>query len=128
MADISVLHHREGVRLDPDRVVALYAELGETPADAVLCRSIEELAVLIAAAQQAAREGLAGALIDAAARLARLAEQIGMVTLARVAGDVGQVARLGDGAAVAATLARLVRIGDRSLTAVWDLQDMNLQP
>jgi len=128
VADISVLHQSEGVRLNPDRVVALYAELGEARAEAVMCRSIEELAVQIAAAQQAAQAGQAGALVEAAARLARLAEQIGMASLARVAGDVAQTARRGDSAALAATLARLVRIGDRSLTAVWDLQDMSLQP
>ncbi|PKP70958.1 MAG: hypothetical protein CVT82_04120 [Alphaproteobacteria bacterium HGW-Alphaproteobacteria-4] len=126
MADISVLHHQEGVRLDPDRVVALYAELGEVGAEAVMCRSIEELAVQLAALQKAARAADAGALVEAAGRLGRLAEQIGMVSLARVAGDVAKAALGGDAAGMAATLARLVRIGDRSLTAVWDMQDMSL--
>jgi len=126
VADISVLHHREGVRLDPDRVVALYAELGEAGAEAVMCRSIEELAVQLAALQKAAQAPDAVALAEAGRRLGRLAEQIGMVSLARVASDVAQAALGGDAPAVAATMARLVRIGDRSLTAVWDMQDMSL--
>jgi hypothetical protein len=53
-----------------------------------------------------------------------LADKIGMVTLARVAQDVGLCAGRSDAAALAATLARLTRIGDRSLSAVWDLQDV----
>jgi hypothetical protein len=126
VAVISVLHHQEGVRLDPDRVVALYAELGETGAEAVMCRAIEELALLLAALQQAACGGALGAVVEAASRLGGLATQIGMASLARVAGDVADAARRSDGAALAATLARLVRIGDRSLTAVWDMQDLSL--
>lgn len=126
MAEISVLHHQEGVRLDPDRVVALYAELGEAGAEAEMCRSIEELAAQLGSLQQAARAANAAALVEASGRLGRLAEQIGMVSLARVAADVGTAALRGDAAGMAATLARLVRVGDRSLTAVWDMQDLSL--
>ena len=46
--------------------------------------------------------------------------------LARVARDVTQCLDRGDGIAVAATLSRLIRVGERSLTAVWDLHDVPL--
>ena len=49
-----------------------------------------------------------------------------MTTLARVARDVLRPAPSHDAAALGATLARLVRIGERSLMAVWDLQDLCL--
>ncbi len=49
-----------------------------------------------------------------------------MLTLARIAGDVLRTADAGDVAAQAATLARLVRIADRSLNAVWDLRHLML--
>ena len=126
MADISCLHHQEGVRLDPVRLVALYAELGEAGAEEVICRAMEELAVHLAALQQAAAEGAPTPVIVAADRLCALAEQVGMTSLVHVGRDVSASARAGDHAALAATLARLVRIGDRSLTAVWDLRDMSL--
>ncbi|WP_372840535.1 hypothetical protein [Phaeovulum sp.] len=126
MADISVLHHQEGVRLDPDRVTTLYSELGGVKAEAVLCHSIEELAVLLATLQRSAQANNRGAIVETAGALGRLAAEIGMITLARVAGDVAHTALAADTAALAATQARLVRIGDRSLTAVWDLQDMSL--
>ena len=49
-----------------------------------------------------------------------------MNTLARVAGDVTRSIDAGDLVATSATLTRLVRIGARSLTAVWDLQDLSV--
>ncbi len=91
-----------------------------------MCHSIEELALQLAALQQSAQADNRGELVETAGRLAQLAAQIGMVTLARVADDVARTALAADAVALAATQARLVRIGDRSLTAVWDLQDMSL--
>lgn len=87
---------------------------------------MEELAVQISAAQVAASQGAVADLTPAVRTLARLAVQVGMTSLARVAGDVAQCAARGDLVGQSATLARLVRIGDRSLTAVWDLQDVSL--
>jgi hypothetical protein len=47
-----------------------------------------------------------------------------MHTLSRVADDVTKCIDAGDQVAIAATLARLLRIGERSLTAIWDMQDV----
>jgi hypothetical protein len=123
---LAVLRHEEGVRLDPDPLVALYSELGESGAERVVCRAIEELAARLAEMLRHADDGAAGALIKSGRTLAKVAEQIGMSTLARIAGDVINATEAGDYAGQAATLARLVRIGDRSLTAVWDLRDMTV--
>lgn len=49
-----------------------------------------------------------------------------MTALARVAGDVTRAIDANDAVATAATLARLLRVGERSLTAVWDLQDLSI--
>lgn len=55
-----------------------------------------------------------------------IAEQIGMAGLARVAGDVTNAIDEGDAVATAATLCRMIRVGERSLTAIWDLQDLSV--
>ncbi len=55
-----------------------------------------------------------------AEQLARLAWQVGLVTLAGVAVDVGSCAERQDKNALAATSARLHRIGNRSLTEIWE--------
>ena len=49
-----------------------------------------------------------------------------MRTLARVAGDVTRCIDAGDGVALAAVLSRLIRIGERSLTAIWDTQGLRV--
>jgi len=46
-----------------------------------------------------------------------------MATLSRVAGDVETCAGNGDGVALAATYMRLLRVGERSIKAIWDLED-----
>lgn len=122
-AALARLVHDEGVRLDGDRLVALYAELGEAGAEAVICRAMEDLAATLADLQRLAARCDLVQMPGHAQLLARIGDDIGMTTLARVAGDVATCALRGDLAALAAVLARLVRIGDRSLTAVWDLQD-----
>lgn len=126
MAKLALLRHEEGIRLDPDCLIALYAELGEGGAERVIVRAMEELAARLTEMQRFADDGNAPALARSASFLAKIARQIGMVTLARVAADVVLATDSADGAAQAATLARLTRIGDRSLTAVWDLRDMTV--
>ena len=78
---------KETVRVDHDKLGALYAELGEIAAEDVVCRAMEELALRLS-------------------HCSRL--------------------HAGDAPAVAATLARLLRIGEQSLTAIWDMQDLTI--
>jgi hypothetical protein len=49
-----------------------------------------------------------------------------MGLLAQVAVDVTRAIDDGDRTAQAATLSRLLRIGENSLTAIWDLQDLSV--
>lgn len=126
MSVIEKLRMDEPVRLDPDRLVALYAQLGQIGAERMIAAAMEDLAEHLVTMQLAAREGKADVLTHASGELARLATQVGMVLLAQVAGDLSACMARHDVAAQAAVLARLVRIAERSLTAVWDLQDMRV--
>ncbi len=125
-AEFSILRYDEGVRLDPERLFALYAELGETAAESVLCGAMEEMAARMSVMRSHVPGSDPQMLIRSSSLLAKVADQVGMSMLARVARDVCACARTGDTNALAATIARLVRIGDRSLTAVWDLQDITI--
>ncbi len=58
--------------------------------------------------------------------LVAISEQIGMTLLAQVALDVTRCIDAGDRIALAATMARLLRIGERSLSEIWDLQDLSI--
>lgn len=123
---IAVLRHEEGVRVDPVRLAALYAELGQAGAERLISAVMEEMAVLLAAIRTAGQAGQGERVAGIAAELADRAGQVGMISLGRLARDVGCCAGAGDTVALAATLGRLVRIGTRSLTEVWDLRDLSL--
>jgi len=116
----------EGVRVDQDRLADLYAEMGESNAEDVVCRAMEDLALRMTQCEAFYKDALFSELHKTARGMIAVADQIGMTTLARVASDLTQTVAAADHAAVGATLARMIRIGERSLTAVWDLHDIKL--
>lgn len=126
MSAIEKLRMDEPVRLDPDRLVILYAELGQLAAERLIAAAMEDIAVQMVAVQLAAQERRADVVMRGAAEMADLSLQVGMVLLAKVARDLEACAARRDRVSQAAVLARLLRIGERSLTAVWDLQDMRV--
>lgn len=123
---ILTLEHKESVRLDPDRLSGLYRQLGDKNALDVLCRTVEELAVRLSNCERYWRQRDWADLRKCARSLVGISEQIGMMALARVAGDVACAVDAGDAVAAGATLARLIRVGERSLTAVWDQQNLSV--
>jgi hypothetical protein len=59
------------------------------------------------------------------ARLRRLADDIGLVTLAKVAGDVQSCLERADGTAFSAVWARLMRVAERSLSPDHGIADLS---
>lgn len=123
---IENLRMDEPVRLDPDRLVVLYAELGQFAAERLIAAAMEDLAVHLVAVQLAAKEQRSDLLDRASAEIAKLARQVGMDLVSRVAMDLRACVARDDRVGQAAVLARLVRLAERSLTAVWDYQDMQV--
>ncbi|HHW33524.1 MAG TPA: hypothetical protein GXX24_05215 [Paracoccus solventivorans] len=120
MAELTVLTMTEKVRIDSRRLAEIVDELGETAAHDVLTLALEQLARGLQDLRAAAAQGDAAALAMRAEMLARLAWQLGMTSLAGVAVDVAVCAERRDDIGLAATLGRLMRIGNRSLTEIWD--------
>ncbi|WP_083099423.1 hypothetical protein [Pseudophaeobacter leonis] len=116
----------ENVRLDPDKLGELYTQLGETAAEDVVCRAIEELAVRLTHCERLWRQNNMADLRKNARSLIAIADQIGMSAMAMIARDVTQAVDNEDVAAVASILFRLLRVGERSRTAVWDQQDLTV--
>lgn len=110
------------MRLDPYRLDALFDQLGETGAEDIVCRALEELAARLSHAERCYREGRIEDMRKSSRSLIAIADQVGMSLLARVAGDVTASIDAGDHIALAATFARLLRIGERSLCEIWDVQ------
>lgn len=126
VSKIAQLKPTEQVRVDPDQLSGLYADLGEIAAEDIVCRAMEELALRLAHCERLYRNEEWSELRKSSRSLIAIADQIGMSKLARVANDVTNCIDDKDTAALAATLGRLLRIGEGSLTAIWDLQDLTI--
>ena len=115
-----VLAVQEPVRIDARRLDEIVGELGETAAHNIVCVALERLATALDETRAAAMEGEQAVLLSRAELLSRLAWQVGLTSLTAVALDVAACAERRDATALAATLARLMRIGNRSLTEIWE--------
>jgi len=123
MTKIAILAVDEPPRIDVQRLDQIIRELGEPAAAPVIGAALEQLALALRRTVAASQQGDPGAVVAHADQLSRLAWQVGLVTLAGVAIDVGACAERRAPAALAATTCRLERIGNRSLTELWDLPE-----
>ncbi|NKX71191.1 hypothetical protein HGE74_03740 [Rhodobacteraceae bacterium R_SAG1] len=112
--------------MDSEKLSELYAQLGEAGAEDVICRAIEELAVRLSHCERLWRQNDMANLRKSARSLIAISDQIGMTAMARIARDVTAAIDSEDPSAISATLFRLMRIGERSLTAVWEQQDLSV--
>lgn len=124
-AAVGRLQPEEPARFDPDSLEALCRRIGETRAEAEVARALERISTTLATLDRLKSAEGERHLGNALRALVRDAELIGMTTLARVARSVLDSRAAGDGIAFSATLARLERVGDRSMLAVWDLEDLS---
>ncbi len=111
----------DGTRLDD-----LVAQLGPSGAENVVCRTLEEVAVRLSHAERCHREGRIDDMRRAVRSLVAISGQIGMHALARVASDVVACADNGDAIAMAATLARLLRVGEACLDELCDTSGVTI--
>jgi len=123
---VTMLKQNECVRLDTDRLATLYVQLGESIAEDIVCRALEELAMRLDRAERCYREGHLEDMRKSTRSLIAIADQIGMPLLVQVAGDVTGCVDRGDRNALAATFTRLLRISERSLCEIWEMQDVPL--
>lgn len=120
MMKIAHLRMEEDVNIDQRRVAEIVSELGERAAHNLIGAALEQLAIALRNTLAAAAQDDLAQVVAQVDRLSRLAWQVGLVTLAGVAVDVGRCAEARDLQGLAATLSRLERIGTRSLTEIWD--------
>ena len=126
MCDVVEIRLSEQIQLDQVRLGTLYAQLGEAGAGSVVCRAMEELAVRMAQCEALWRAQNRLVLRKNTRSLIAISDQVGMHRLAHVARDVTDCIDAADDVAIAATLSRMLRIGERSLSAIWAKEDLSL--
>lgn len=117
---------KERVRQDSEPVALMYRNMGTSAAEQVVTRALGELAMAMTGLSDQVRSHDMTDLGRRLRRLQRMAEQLGLVSLGHVAGDVRLCLDTADPTAFAAVWARLLRVAECSLAAEKGLMD--LQP
>lgn len=126
MENVVALQPKERVRQDAEPIATIYRNLGTSSAEQVVTQALGELALTMAGLATQVRAHEMGDLLRQLRRLQRLAENLGMVSLGVVAGDLRVCMERSDPTAFAAVWARLLRIAERSLSSDKDLLDQTL--
>ncbi|MDA5092600.1 hypothetical protein O2N63_00665 [Aliiroseovarius sp. KMU-50] len=126
MSAVEHLHQKETVLLDREQLKTLYLQLDPIGADKMVNQSLEDLAVCLAQIKKMHLGGQAEEARHEIRSLLAIARKLGMTTLARICRDALDLVGGSDGIGCQAVLARLNRVGEGSLIAVWDLQDMSV--
>lgn len=112
--------------MDPERMNVLFRKLPVREAEDMIGRALEELAVRLSQADVLWRQRDHQGLRKSVRSMIGIADQVGLISVAQVAEGVIHSLDVADAVATAAAVARLQRVGDTSLGAVWDLHDLSL--
>ncbi len=126
MPQVAQISHYEPARMDRDRLLKLFSDHGQPRAERMIGRMLEDLAVRLNRAERSWQAGDQAHLSRGARELSDVAMNVGLVSLANAALATSRAAAAGDYAAMGATVARMMRLGEASLMSVWDLRDQSV--
>ena len=123
MEHVNLVVRDEGARLDAKPLLSICANLAVVQAAEVFCLEREQLAGILGQSQKdyyRANYEDVGQKLD---ELWAFSALNGLQILEQVAQDVQWCIKCEDQVGLAATMYRLLRLGEQSLIAIWDLQD-----
>lgn len=126
MGEIATLRPREAVRQDVEAIAVIYRNLGAPVAEQMVTRALGELALTMAGIAEKVRAQELRDLSRQLGRLGRLAADLGLLTLAAVAGDAKTCLERAESTAFAAVWARLLRVAEGSLATDTALADQSV--
>jgi len=126
MENVIEIRPIEHVQLEQIRLDMLYAQLGDTGAEAVICRAMEEVAARLGECYSLWEAQNNDQLRKHARSLIAIAAQIGMQKLAQVARDVTICIDAKNVSAIASTMSRMQRIGKESLSEIWAMEGLSI--
>lgn len=123
MTKIAALAISAPILVDGRRVNDIVSNLGETAAHHMIGIALEQLVMAIGDLDDAVQTHDPQIICRQTDLVSRLAWQIGLLSLAGVAIDMGDCAQNDDPIGLAATCARLHRVAGASMTKIWDQPD-----
>jgi hypothetical protein len=125
MGKVTALTPREVVHQDVEAIAVIYRNLGAPTAEQMVTRALGELALTMASlAERVGAQDLRD-LARQLGQLKRMAEDLGLLSLARVAADSRVCLERADSTAFAAVWARLLRVAEQSLAPVSGTVDLS---
>ena len=118
-AMVTYLCPRERIWLDPTRIGSLYAEMGGAEVQALLDRALAELTAVHDSLRAQYRAHDIDGFSRNLRRIRRIADHLGLTTVARIAEDVSDCLETGDSTAMAATWSRLSRSVEQAQIGNW---------
>lgn len=126
MADITSLIVTEVIKVDSRRIHDFITELGEDAASRVVEQATQRLQYSLTKIEQAVTRLDLRKTATQSGNLSRLAWQIGLVSLSNVATDLGNCAEQDNIEALLVVKARIMRVGQRSLTLLQNAKEVGL--
>lgn len=123
---VTVLRPKDQLRQNAEPVAALYRDLGTAQAEQIIMRVLGELALIMSGLAAQLRAHDLQDIGRPLRRLQRMSDQLGLVSLAQVAGDLRLCLEQGDDTAFSAVWARLLRVAERSLVIDRNLLDQSV--
>ena len=114
------------MRQDVEAIALIYRNLGAPVAEQMVTRALGELALTMEGKKEKVRAQELRDLARQLGRLRRLAADLGLLTLATVAGDARTCLERAEGTAFSAVWARLLRVAERSLATDAGLVDQSV--
>ena len=124
MSEVARLRICEGIRLDYRHLDELGATLGLSEAERLVGVTFDELGEVLGDVGAAYRAGDVRAVVARVRGLAEQCERVGLAKVGAVSRAVVATGEAADAAAFAATVARLIRLVETSLTAACEAPDM----
>lgn len=112
--------------MEREAIERLCLNLGHEQAELTVSTAMEEIAVWLSRCERLRRDGNRGELERLARLVRRLAAMLGMAQLGAAARAVGEAAALADEATLGAVVGRMLRLGEGSLGALWELQGLSV--
>ena len=125
MGKVTTLTPREVVCQDVEAIAVIYRNLGAPTAEKMVTRALGELALTMARLAETVRSQDLRDVSDHLVRLSRLADDLGLISLAAVARDSRLCLERADSTGFAAVWARLVRVAERSLSPHPGIADLS---
>lgn len=119
---LTMLQRGGHLQLDPVPLTQIYAKMGVEAAENAVCRTLEDLALRLGALMDLRTTCAFPDMVRPAKTMACVADQVGLLEVARAARHVSNCAEMADGIALEATLARLERAYDLAISEIWDFR------